>query len=83
VTNVVLREDRCKSCGARVYWLPNDRTRKWAPIDVKVNPKGNIIIENGQYVVVSHPRVVQDKERHTNHFVSCPQADKWHGGSSR
>jgi len=79
VTKVVLRVDKCRSCGAPVYWLKNDRTRQWAPIDVEVNPKGNVIIENGLYVVVSHPRVVADSERHMNHFVTCPSAGQWYG----
>jgi len=82
VTKAVLRVDKCRSCGAPVYWLRNDRTRKWAPIEVAVNPKGNIIIENGQYVVVNHPRVVRDGERHLNHFVTCPSADQWTGRKS-
>jgi hypothetical protein len=69
-------EQRCKSCGAAIYWLKHESTKRPAPVDALPDPKGkgNIApdFEAGTYRIAMF-----DKSLHLNHFVTCPQAGEW------
>lgn len=78
----------CRSCGAKIYWLKNDKTGKPAPIDAAPSVGGNIEIDLAAqtYRVVGKPELLRTPgypHRHTNHFQTCISANVWrrHGGS--
>lgn len=76
------RVSRCRSCGADVWWLEHVRTGRRAPIDVEPNAAGNVVVslEDEQYrlAVPGDPQ----GERHSNHFATCPDAERWREGGA-
>ncbi len=74
--------DRCRFCGAPVFWLENETTGERAPIDADPSPDGNIEVDlpRGTYRVLSgfdRDEAVAGGERlRTNHFQTCPDRDK-------
>lgn len=71
---LALPQGQCKSCKARIYWVPHHKSGTPAPIDVRPNPQGNIIIEQGHYRIVGPARTDEATPHYTNHFATCPQA---------
>jgi hypothetical protein len=51
----------CRSCGADIVWLATNNN-KMMPVNADTVDKHDIAYEQG---------------RHTSHFATCPQADKW------
>ncbi len=72
---------KCRSCGASVVWLENNRTGKRAPIDAQPSEDGNILLDRhaGTYQVLasSTDRALAAGHLHTNHFMTCKTADQW------
>lgn len=73
--------ERCRSCGAPIFWAKNARTGRAAPIDAHPDTSGPIAVEaDGTYRVLPaderHGRF-PDAPRYTNHFQTCPQAKSW------
>jgi hypothetical protein len=72
----------CRSCGASNYWLKNDTTGRPAPIDVKADPDGSVIIAAEGGALRYHVLTKAEKDagvavqRYTNHFQTCPNAAK-------
>lgn len=72
---------RDKRCNEPVWWLRHTKTGKWAPIDMEPRRGGNVIVDvrNGTYSIV--PKLERDAnpetELHTNHFFTCPFADRF------
>lgn len=77
-----LKLSSCSSCGQFIYWLKNDTTGRPAPIDVRPDSTGPVIItvESTQlrYHVLTKAELAAgvDAERFQNHFMSCPNAAK-------
>lgn len=78
-----LRASRCKSCGARVYWVQTPRGRKM-PLDAHTlylqpgdGPSTGVteqgVVVRGFAVVAGHHDVVAWE----SHFAHCPQAGGW------
>jgi hypothetical protein len=70
----------CRSCGQTIFWLQNEKTGKEAPIDTAPTPTGNILIFtfSGLYRVLSESERKEYTMLWTNHFATCPQAQRWH-----
>lgn len=80
-----LHMERCRSCGARVYWLVNVSTGNAAPINVTPDPQGRILIDasTGQYEALGGPTRAERAAAnptliwYTNHFACCPDQARW------
>jgi hypothetical protein len=75
----------CHKCSAGIYWLrsvPTEKTPepKLAPIDIKPNARGNLVIsrELGLYrKATGNEREmarINGKNLYISHFVTCPHA---------
>jgi hypothetical protein len=79
---VELSSTKCGSCNASVYWLRNDKTKRWAPIDVDPVPDGSVTIHVEGGHTVYHVLTNEEKatgrypERFENHFYTCVHADQ-------
>lgn len=74
----------CSSCGAPIVWRRHERTGNLAPIDVRTEPAGNVILLSGErYRVLSKADLAREAEprtpRYMPHFATCPQALGWRG----
>jgi hypothetical protein len=73
----------CGSCKAPIIWCRSESTGKMAPIDAVPVVAGNIVIFPGTGTPTY--RIVQGDpgdemlgaDRHTNHFMTCPEAAKY------
>ena len=54
---------KCRSCGFEIFWWTNPKTQKNTPLEKEVT---TIVSLDEQYV-----------KGHQNHFITCPQRDKW------
>lgn len=71
----------CRTCGAQIAWLKNDKTSNVAPIDTVPVPDGPITINTGTdgYEVVSYHVLTKVERatidpatpRYTNHWQTC------------
>lgn len=70
---------RCTACPAPVFWLLHHITGKRAPIDVVASSTGNVRIigRTHTYEITTAPTTPDDPHRHTSHFVTCPQAQRF------
>ena len=84
----------CRTCSASVLFVPNT-TGKRPPLDVEPNrERGNVAVVNlGR---VEDPIEIQvvlagdtleavrasGRRLYLSHFATCPDGDKWRGGSS-
>lgn len=70
----------CRSCGAPVRWLTNDKTGKVAPIDVASADDGAVILAGaGRYHVLTKAEreAGVSRPRHSNHWQTCPDRAAW------
>ena len=69
----------CRACGAPIFWLTHPTTGKPAPITVKANARGNILIVGAGYEIVNN----RDRGKsaphglHYNHFFDCRDAARF------
>lgn len=65
----------CRSCGARVEWLPHHVTKNLAPIETAPRTMlGNIAVTaDGEYFIVP-----AGEGEFVNHFATCPAAAEHH-----
>lgn len=77
--------ERCKSCGAHVWWLKHTGTQRPAPINVEPDPKGNCVInlEAKTYTTLGRLNGTSGLPHYTNHFMTCPQAKSWKKGEPK
>ena len=80
---------KCEACGAPIVWRPSESTGKRAPINAEPDPNGNIMVvrQTGAYRVLTKAMLAEMEgslfekatrnDRYTNHFATCPQADKF------
>lgn len=77
----------CKACPTLVYWLKHVRTGYLSPIDVRPDPKGNIVIGTlgGEpvYQVVRAGDPAHSGHLHSSHFVTCTEAATFKIGGAR
>lgn len=71
-------KQKCRSCGADIYWLEYPTTGKRAPINAEPEDKGNVLVdlEKGTYSIAKMDQLGK-VEAHKNHFVTCPQSHSW------
>lgn len=79
------RAEKCRSCGARIYWATMEESGKLAPINVDEDPSGTCvlraIVEKGQIIGLVCRVVALDgitlpgERRRTSHFATCPNAN--------
>ena len=65
---------RCSSCNAPIEWTTSATTGKAMPIDAEPHPDGNIVLRDGQAVVLGRAALeVQpaDVPRFKSHFATC------------
>jgi hypothetical protein len=83
------RTTRCRSCGGEIVWAQTERGKR-APIDAEPNPLGDVVLRartepTGQGWRDVEPLAIfgvpdeafPDEPRHTSHFATCPDADRW------
>lgn len=64
----------CTACRAPIRWLktPNGRSM---PLDLRPDPEGNVIIENGLAVLSpARAMALSPEERFLPHWATCPEA---------
>lgn len=73
---------RCSACQAPILWREHVGTGKRAPIDLASTPDGNVLlVAPSAYTVISPGGTFPEGEpRFTNHFQTCPNADRFRGG---
>lgn len=74
--------DTCRSCGAAVQWLNNERTGKLMIVDAMPSVDGNIEIVNGQARVhgdTFQRLLLQEagEPLYADHHATCPDQAKW------
>jgi len=68
---------KCKSCGAPIFWLKTQAGKK-APIDAVPSPEGNVLICGDECRIIDRKKEpLEGVPLHTNHFVTCPDREKW------
>lgn len=80
--------DRCRSCGAPILWLTNEKTGKPAPIDAAPSAIGNVALVTGdRYAVLAKGALTLAREGgaelRTNHWITCTDADEWKAKAKR
>jgi len=75
----------CHSCGVLIFDLKHIHTHRLAPIEAEPAADGNIVIdlEAGTYRLTGRDLRYPEQVRWINHFVRCPQAQKFRGGHPR
>lgn len=73
---MIKKLERCRSCGAKVFWA---RTTQGAlmPVDFEENQGGNIVINDDGKIVVLRKDLfedIKDVPRYNSHFATCPNA---------
>lgn len=77
--------DYCTACPAPVVWRKHERTGKAALVDRYPVPGGNVVlVGTEQYRVIGKAEAaeieagrVEEPERHTLHFATCPAASRF------
>ena len=82
----------CRSCGAEIYWVEWEKSKKRMPVDsvpdMRPLPRGGSVVlslrggaETGKLIAESYVETKHGKDRnryrYTSHFCSCPQAGEW------
>jgi hypothetical protein len=77
------RTTSCRSCGAEIVWARTEKGKR-APIDAAIDDKGTIVLrapregERDPLAIFGvPPDVFAGEPRHTSHFATCPDADRW------
>lgn len=84
-----LKVDHCRSCAADIFWIPNDKTGKVAPIDVRPDHTGPIILNAEGAQISYHTLTKVEREagvevtRFNPHFMTCPNAASHHKAEAR
>jgi len=77
--------DACRSCNAPVVRLRHEVTGRIAPIDREPVADGPVVVnlEAGTYRVLTAAEraglLPIEGRRHTNHFQTCADAERWRG----
>ncbi len=73
-----METSKCRSCGKEIVWCLT-ASGKRAPIDVELSLTGNVIICGDECRVVNRKKEpgFEGVPLHTNHFVTCPDREKW------
>lgn len=74
----------CRSCTAPVRWVRIKNTSKLMPLDAEPDPLGLVEVldelagPGTPYAVVhGQQTLLDDGNRYTSHFATCPQAAQW------
>lgn len=71
------RRDRCRSCGAEVWWVVT-ANNKAMPLDPGPRSDGNMVFVDGGVVHFDPGDLFHAQlARFVSHFVTCPQANSW------
>ena len=71
---------KCRSCGAPVFWVIMLPKQKAAPLNAELDHGGNVEVRKGKNSDELYGKVTgPDEERRMflSHFATCPQADDW------
>lgn len=69
--------DKCKSCGAEIFWRTTPNGRQ-IPIDTQKTIGGNIVLIGETSCEVTRPGAGE----YVSHFASCPNAKKYRKGKA-
>lgn len=66
----------CRSCGAPILFVTMQKTGKTMPLDAEPSEHGNILLSNGQGVVVKNPADARacGEKTYLSHFATCPNS---------
>jgi len=81
-----MKLERCKSCGASIFFAASATTGRRMPIDASPEETGNLTIDprdDGQMPVAVYTLGPTDLPRYVSHFTRCPQADRWRSKGAR
>lgn len=67
--------DKCRSCGAEIMWVPNERTQKMAPIEATPRPDGNVYLSLLDPVLETHVATTADEATHYHVMTKAEKAD--------
>lgn len=75
---------RCKSCGAKIIWLPTTGGKSMPcdpePIPYREDALGSMmIVTNDGRVVRAKIDAASEAVGYVSHFATCPDAEKWRG----
>ena len=75
---------RCRACQAVVEWVVTAKNGKAIPLDMGVDPTGNVEIVDGK-AVVHGQEPMHEYEHRQSHFATCPNAREFSksGGGRR
>jgi len=74
---------RCRSCGASIYWATSDATGRAMIIDAEPVSHGNVLLtlmlatgKLSAQVLGKDAQVEPGRNRYTSHHATCPNADQ-------
>lgn len=68
----------CRSCRAPILWREHVGTGRRAPIDATPDPAGNVVLVDPRSYTLLGAGDSPEVPRYTNHFQTCPNADRHH-----
>lgn len=78
-----MRLEKCRSCGAWIFWARNTKSGKLMPIDHKPVADGNVLVDDrgGEVKATVTGRLTLEEvvplPRYVSHFSTCPEAKAW------
>lgn len=68
----------CRSCGARVRWALTVNNKR-QPFDYEPSDDGTFVLHpvRGALHAIYAPEAGAGDAKHTSHFATCPDADRW------
>lgn len=84
---------RCRSCGATIFFATCVRSQRPIPIDTQPTADGNLMVRGGKKSTQLYAKKVDAKgvvgekrdgaDLYTCHFATCPQANEWRAHNRR
>lgn len=80
----------CRSCGAEVLWVIQEKSGKAQPVDAAPNPDGNVVLTGkkqrsragtitpvARTLAIGQMELVPIADRYMPHHATCPDVARW------